>query len=700
MGFPFFVSLTDDARPLIQPPENEENLLYVKQVVIQETKPCFASYKRIKNSLIINHLISSRGFAVLRQLMLVKFHSNNKNFIIDILKKGIECNGAQYHYLGQSHTQLRNKTCFMMDASICEIYSLLAEFGNFEEIFPVARRVQKIAPLFLPFSHSLELKPDEFDVIDDVVSTLGTYVFTDGCGLMSPEFAREVQEMHNLSYVPSVVEVRSKHYSGLLVRYDEMPSLRVKVLFRNSMADLDTPLEDVSEVTSVGIVSFSRPYSLGYMDTLTVMLLAETGVPFEYLERTQADYHKMLQRLEDKTYAGYFLRITGNDNLLQAFQKDGLTSDILKKLQSMKIKEIRMIKSEKVANDYEESEDNGQFKLMNDDEVDESDLKATTTNAPNENQSSSSRNNYEDVQVDQDFDVRIFTPDARVVYGVSDPYSQLKYGECFFQPTLHNTESNAFEMSEVVFVMRRPSFHAGDVRVLKLTHGKEAYKDLFDCIVFPSRGYRPHANECAGGRVGGDKYFVCWDLGLIPRYISSPYVSLASALTTKIANKMKEFAPSLKCLKKKPESEAEKRRRQQLTRNDVMEYFGNFKDQEASRTRATSLFIKYASLFGSTCSECELLKKMLAKEFDWNERYEQTVMKVTDLEEAHSKELKALAKLSLSAQLSSMPVRPTGFWDHVLISLQWKKEAFCPGNDAWNKIKARNAEFTYNVAND
>lgn len=192
MGFPFFVSLTDDARPLIQPPENGENLLYVKQVVIQESKPCFASYKRIKNSLIINHLISSRGFAVLRQLMLVKFHSNNKNFIIDILKKGIECNGAQYHYLGQSNIQLRNKTCFMMDASIREIYSLLAEFRNFEEIFPAARRAQKIAPLFLPFSHSLELKPDEFDVIDDVVSTLGTYVFTDGCGLMSPEFAREV----------------------------------------------------------------------------------------------------------------------------------------------------------------------------------------------------------------------------------------------------------------------------------------------------------------------------------------------------------------------------------------------------------------------------------------------------------------------------------------------------------------------------
>ena len=40
-------------------------------------------------------------------------------------------------------------------------------------------------------------------------------------------------------------------------------------------------------------------------------------------------------------------------------------------------------------------------------------------------------------------------------------------------------------------------YHVEDVRVLKITHGKEA---CIDCIVFPTRGARPHANECAGGR--------------------------------------------------------------------------------------------------------------------------------------------------------------------------------------------------------
>ena len=406
------------------------------------------------------------------------------------------------------------------------------------------------------------------------------------------------------------------------------------------MTDFAAPLEAMSEVNTLGIVNYSQPYSLGYLDTLTVMLLAETGVPSEYLERTQAGYHEILQRLEDKTYAGYFLRTTGNENLLEAFQKDGLTNDIAKELQSLKNKEIKKIKCKKIANDNEESEDEGQFKLFKDsDEFDERDLNPMQRNALSEDACSKNCDG-EDVQKNQDFDVRIFCPEARVVYGVSDPYSQLNFGECFFQPTLHKAESNAFATAEVVVVMHRPSFHVGDVRVLKLTHGKEAYKDLYDCIVFPSKGVRPHAIECTGGRVGGDKYFVCWDPCLIPRYVSSPSMDFSSTSASKRKSKMKEVFPSLPCVKKKPGSEAEVKKRQQQAHRELVEHFGNFKDHEELRTRATKLFLNYASLFGSTCSECELLKKMFVSEFDWGERYEQIAKKLSELEEAHEKEIR------------------------------------------------------------
>ena len=113
--------------------------------------PSFASYKKVKNSLLVHWLVSTRGLEVLEQLMVVTFSSNDKNFIIETLKKGIECNGSQYYYLGQQSSQLRHSTCYVMNASLTDLHGLLEKFENFNDIFPVAKRSQKIA---LPFHFS------------------------------------------------------------------------------------------------------------------------------------------------------------------------------------------------------------------------------------------------------------------------------------------------------------------------------------------------------------------------------------------------------------------------------------------------------------------------------------------------------------------------------------------------------------------
>ena len=269
----------------------------------------------------------------------------------------------------------------------------------------------------------------------------------------------------------------------------------------------------------------------------------------------------------------------------------------------------------------------------------------------------------------------------------------MNYGECIFQPTLHRTESDTFALAENVVVIRRPSFDVQDVIVLNLARGKEAYEDLHDCIVFPSKGIRPHGFECARGRVGSDKYFVSWDPGLIPRFVSSPYFGFVET-TCKLVDKTKELLMNLKCFKeKKPASEGEQRKHLQKAHMEIIEHFANFEDRENLGKRARNLFLNYASLFGSTCTECELLKKMLAQEFDWSLQRELMTKKLVDLEEKYNKELQRLAKLSRISQLSSQPLRPPGMWDKLLISFHWKKPAFCPGDDIWNSIKIKNVEF-------
>ena len=126
MGFPSFVSLPDDVRPPEHQNQENEAPLYIKYVEVTDTKPYYASYKRVENSLLLRYLVNSRGTEVLEKLMVVKFKSKDKHFIVETLKKGIEYNGSQHHYLGQSNSQLREKTCFMMNASLSEMHSLLA----------------------------------------------------------------------------------------------------------------------------------------------------------------------------------------------------------------------------------------------------------------------------------------------------------------------------------------------------------------------------------------------------------------------------------------------------------------------------------------------------------------------------------------------------------------------------------------------
>ena len=166
MGIPFFVSFPDDVTPPAEHRDDgREKPFYVKHVVIKDTGTSIASFTRIDNFLFFQRLLSSTSnSSVLQQLIVVQFLSNDKSFITEVLNKGIECNGSQYHYLGKSCSQLRNKTCFMIDATRNDIYRVLTEFGNFEDIFPLARRTQTIGRIFTPFSYNLNLKDDDFDV--------------------------------------------------------------------------------------------------------------------------------------------------------------------------------------------------------------------------------------------------------------------------------------------------------------------------------------------------------------------------------------------------------------------------------------------------------------------------------------------------------------------------------------------------------
>ena len=123
--------------------------------------------------------------------------------------------------------------------------------------------------------------------------------------------------------------------------------------------------------------------------------------------------------------------------------------------------------------------------------------------------------------------------------------------------------------------------------------------------------------------MSGDKYFVCWDQGLIPLFVSIPYTGYITITNSKIARKLPEVANSHECVKRKPVSETEAKKKQHKAHQVLVKHFIHFREYENLRQKASGLFVKYASLLGSTCTECELLKETLLRDFGWSERYDQ-----------------------------------------------------------------------------
>ncbi|KAJ3295313.1 hypothetical protein HK104_002831 [Borealophlyctis nickersoniae] len=88
----------------------------------------------------------------------------------------------------------------------------------------------------------------------------------------------------------------------------------------------------------------------------------------------------------------------------------------------------------------------------------------------------------------------------------------LRSGQCFFRPTLNGKPQI---ITGRVAVMRNPSYHPGDIRILNAVPCPDL-AHLQDCIVFPVWGNRPHPDEMSGGDLDGDEYLVIWDPLLIP----------------------------------------------------------------------------------------------------------------------------------------------------------------------------------------
>lgn len=370
------------------------------------------------------------------------------DYIYRLLSSGITLNGTQYNFFGHSNSQLKTKSCFLYAGSKEQITQQVDSLGDFSKIKSVAKLAKRIGLLFSSAKTATQLQPERCQDIADV--TRDNYIFTDGCGLVSKQFAQKLVQnldlrFRNLRYSPSVFQIRYAGYKGVLTLE---PQLRGQTLvqFRDSMRKV----KDVGN-RSFAVVDYSKPYSFGYLNDEIILLLHALGIPESTFLRKQQEYLQFLSTAtEDPQTAFRFLSYVEEPQKAEMLLLEGLES-----------------------------------------------VKPTIRKHVN-----SELNRMLNKRAEQR--CRTLVPQSRLLFGVCDPRNVLKEGQCAVRVTMDHGGVPKTIVGCDVLVTRNPCLHPGDLQKFKAVQCDEL-THLTDCVIFPTQGHRPSADLMSGGDLDGDK---------------------------------------------------------------------------------------------------------------------------------------------------------------------------------------------------
>ncbi len=466
--------------------------------------------------------------------VLLNFHKElAADVAVKILRKGVCISGEEFQFLGCSSSGLKSRTCYMLCGTPGDVQNVLKECGNFSAIKSVSKRLSRIGLLFSAVkSTNVEVLDEHVTEVDDIETPAGN--FTDGCGSISMELAQRVVEGAKLElalpkvfqHPPSVLQIRYQGCKGVVMTDPNLK--KTTMLVRKSMKKFKPGTKPMRELWLCG---YSRPYSYGHLNRQFIMLLSGLNVKDEVFLQLQQEHFQRLQTVTEDPEVAIKMLLWNNQ------------PDIATKVAKCSP---------------------GEFKS-------DSNLQAAVSHL---------RSNL----IPKLEKLRLLVVKSRNIYGVCDPLGVLKYGECFFRPTIHGTPKT---LSGCVTVAKNPCYLLGDIRVLTAVN-VPLLEHLVDCIVFPTQGKRPHPLEIAGSDLDGDQYFVCWDPNLVPPKLRRPY-----------------NYPSVEALL--PPT---------VTRDNMIVYFAKQNMQSNVMGKIDKLFTYWADLKGVNCTECEQLGMLFSRSVD------------------------------------------------------------------------------------
>ncbi|XP_052769817.1 uncharacterized protein LOC128209691 [Mya arenaria] len=472
------------------------------------------------------------------KLLCIEFDINVKStWAQKVLLKGIYVNGEPYVFLACTDSGLKERKCYLWRGPQQEVDEIIESNGDFSQIQTVSKRLARIGLLFSGVQLTTQnVSPEHMVKVIDIESN--GKVFTDGCGAIGMQLATQIfQEVDDITidkdYLPSVYQVRLQGYKGVLA---VDPGIEPNsILLRDSMEKFRSTAHPF-----IGICNYSRPYTFGYLNKQFIMMLSGLGIPdFVFQQKHEVHLNNLQNMLTDTETA---------IDVLQWQNEFGYALLINSAGGIHNLSEERRRKVEKVLKAIQQNENSKLDKL------------------------------------------RILIPKSRNIFGVCDTQGILEYGQCFLRLTVNGRPKT---ICGLVVVCKNPCYLTSDVRVLEAVSdidnpNARSLNHLVDCIVFPTKGKRPHADEIAGSDLDGDQFFVCWDEALIPNKTRPPY-----------------DYPSISA---KPQGA--------ITHEKVISYFSKQNETRKLIGRVNKLYNLWADRKGVNSTECELLGQLFSRAID------------------------------------------------------------------------------------
>ncbi|KAJ0987264.1 hypothetical protein J5N97_005620 [Dioscorea zingiberensis] len=387
--------------------------------------------------------------------------------ILSTMRNGMSIGDKKFEFLAFSSSQLRESSTWMFASRPgLTAKDIRGWMGDFRKIRNVAKYAARLGQSFSSSTETLTVHRDEVEAIPDIENTAG-YVFSDGIGKISLEFARKVAEKCHLGTSTPAFQIRYGGYKGVV---------------SNNKLD---------------VLAYSK-YQPCYLNRQLITLLSTLGVVDAIFEGKQREAVEQLDKiLVDPIIAQETIEIMSpgettnilKEMLLCGYKPDAepFLSMLLQTFRATKLLELRtrsrifIPKGRSMMGCMDETRTLKYGQVF---------VQVSCTG--NKKMYDNGLSMFSGGQLDNNTVV----VKGRVIVAKN--------------PCLHPGDIRVLSAVDV------PSLHHMVDCVVFPQKGKKNTYCYTMLIVFFLCYFRPHPNECSGSDLDGDVYFVSWDPLLIP----------------------------------------------------------------------------------------------------------------------------------------------------------------------------------------